>query len=64
MGILFIAVGSLFKITAVSFRAALRRTRRVHLWKTPTPNGLSRYSHFLADPCKRYTKKQTPNHMA
>ncbi|MCD7452789.1 hypothetical protein HAX54_018142 [Datura stramonium] len=31
------------------------RTRRFHLWKAPTPNGLSRCSHFLADPsCKRY----------
>ncbi|KAK1392959.1 hypothetical protein POM88_012015 [Heracleum sosnowskyi] len=33
----------------------IARTRRFHLWKTPTPNGLSRCSHFLADPsCKRY----------
>ncbi|KAL0305007.1 UNVERIFIED_CONTAM: putative mitochondrial protein [Sesamum calycinum] len=30
------------------------RTRRFHLWKAPTPNGLSRCSHFLADPsCKK-----------
>ncbi|GJY28048.1 hypothetical protein Tco_0403815, partial [Tanacetum coccineum] len=31
------------------------RTRRFHLWKSPIPNGLSRCSHFLANPsCKRF----------
>nr|GEX75063.1 hypothetical protein [Tanacetum cinerariifolium] len=37
-----------------SVSGQIGRTRRFHLWKAPTPNGLSRYSHFLADPsCKR-----------
>ncbi|CAI9261203.1 unnamed protein product [Lactuca saligna] len=38
-----------------SVSGQIGRTRRFHLWKAPTPNGLSRCSHFLADPsCKRY----------
>ncbi|GAA0162573.1 hypothetical protein LIER_39435 [Lithospermum erythrorhizon] len=38
-----------------SVSGQIGRTRRFHLWKAPTPNGLSRSSHFLADPsCKRY----------
>ncbi|GJZ01339.1 reverse transcriptase domain-containing protein [Tanacetum coccineum] len=37
-----------------SVSGQIGRTRRFHLWKAPTPNGLSRCSHFLADPsCKR-----------
>ncbi|GJT56020.1 hypothetical protein Tco_0991074 [Tanacetum coccineum] len=39
-----------------SVSGQIGRTRRFHLWKAPTPNGLSRCSHFLADPsCKRCT---------
>ncbi|KAK9081454.1 hypothetical protein Sjap_026661 [Stephania japonica] len=38
-----------------SVSGQIGRTLRFHLWKAPTPNGLSRCSHFLADPsCKRY----------
>ncbi|GJW90062.1 hypothetical protein Tco_0167615, partial [Tanacetum coccineum] len=36
-----------------SVSGQIGRTRRFYLWKAPTPNGLSRCSHFLADPsCK------------
>ncbi|KAI3519804.1 hypothetical protein L1887_09020 [Cichorium endivia] len=38
-----------------SVSGQIGRTRRFHLWKAPTLNGLSCCSHFLADPsCKRY----------
>ncbi|KAK7364531.1 hypothetical protein VNO80_13268 [Phaseolus coccineus] len=37
-----------------SVSGQIGRTRRFHLCKAPTPNGLSRCSHFLVDPsCKR-----------
>ncbi|GKB72201.1 hypothetical protein Tco_0933613 [Tanacetum coccineum] len=40
-----------------SVSGQIGRTRRFHLWKAPTPNGLSRCSHFIADPsCKRSSK--------
>nr|GEX84108.1 putative mitochondrial protein [Tanacetum cinerariifolium] len=39
-----------------SVSGQIGRTRRFHLWKAPTPNGLSCCSHFLTDPsCKRCT---------
>ncbi|TXG46219.1 hypothetical protein EZV62_028286 [Acer yangbiense] len=42
-----------------SVSGQIGRTRRFHLWKAPTPNGLSRCSHFLADPsCKRYAVRR------